>query len=230
MSPQCSVIGAGETRTDGGCGWMGATVRGGRRAPTELALRTWPSSWSIRPSGAEDSWRGCSPRRVLPSPPLPTRPPPARPWARSHSRMRWWSCGLVRTAASGWSRSCGCAARACGSWPSPGSTASPPRRQPCGPELTTISPSRWTKSRLIDVLLGRELPDPPVPETPLALRRVVWEHVQRAFEQCGRNVTWTAAHLGMHRRTLQRVLGKRAPLPRGGPPARGEIPKGSATG
>lgn len=85
------------------------------------------------------------------------------------------------------------------------------------------------ESRLIDVLLGRELPDPPVPETPLALRRVVWEHVQRAFEQCGRNVTWTAAHLGMHRQTLQRVLGKRAPLPRGGPPARGEIPKGSAT-
>ena len=36
----------------------------------------------------------------------------------------------------------------------------------------------------------------------------------RLHEQCGRNVTHTAQRLGMHRRSLQRILGKRAPLPR----------------
>jgi two-component system, response regulator RegA len=41
--------------------------------------------------------------------------------------------------------------------------------------------------------------------------RVRWEHIQRYFELCGQNVSETARRLGMHRRTLQRVLAKRAP-------------------
>ena len=56
---------------------------------------------------------------------------------------------------------------------------------------------------------------PPVPETPLGLKRVCWEHIQRILEQCDRNVTRSSAALGMHRRTLQRILSKRAPRPRG---------------
>ena len=55
---------------------------------------------------------------------------------------------------------------------------------------------------------------PPVPDTPLGLSRTCWEHVMRVYEQCDRNVTHTAQRLGMHRRSLQRVLSKRAPLPR----------------
>lgn len=66
-------------------------------------------------------------------------------------------------------------------------------------------------SELIDALLDRGPALPPVPETPLGLSRTCWEHVMRIYEQCDRNVTHTAQRLGMHRRSLQRVLGKRAP-------------------
>jgi two-component system response regulator RegA len=41
--------------------------------------------------------------------------------------------------------------------------------------------------------------------------RVRWEHIQRVYEQCGRNVSETARRLRMHRRTLQRILSKHAP-------------------
>jgi two-component system response regulator RegA len=54
-------------------------------------------------------------------------------------------------------------------------------------------------------------PLPPPPEHPMSADRVRWEHIQRVFEQCGRNVSETARRLNMHRRTLQRILGKYAP-------------------
>lgn len=68
---------------------------------------------------------------------------------------------------------------------------------------------------LESALLGRRPPLPPVPETPLGIDRICWEHVQRVFEQCERNVTRTANQMRMHRRTLQRILGKHAPRIRG---------------
>jgi two-component system response regulator RegA len=49
------------------------------------------------------------------------------------------------------------------------------------------------------------------PENPMSADRVRWEHIQRVFEQCDRNVSETARRLKMHRRTLQRILGKHAP-------------------
>jgi two-component system response regulator RegA len=55
----------------------------------------------------------------------------------------------------------------------------------------------------------RPLPLPP--EQPMSAERVRWEHIQRVFEQCNRNVSETARRLNMHRRTLQRILSKRAP-------------------
>ena len=54
-------------------------------------------------------------------------------------------------------------------------------------------------------------PLPPPPEHPMSADRVRWEHIQRVFEQCDRNVSETARRLNMHRRTLQRILGKHAP-------------------
>jgi two-component system response regulator RegA len=51
----------------------------------------------------------------------------------------------------------------------------------------------------------------PVPENPMSADRVRWEHIQRVYEMCERNVSETARRLNMHRRTLQRVLAKRAP-------------------
>lgn len=50
-----------------------------------------------------------------------------------------------------------------------------------------------------------------LPSNPMSADRVRWEHIQRIYELCGRNVSETARRLNMHRRTLQRILAKRAP-------------------
>ncbi|MBO6781958.1 MAG: ActR/PrrA/RegA family redox response regulator transcription factor [Alphaproteobacteria bacterium] len=52
---------------------------------------------------------------------------------------------------------------------------------------------------------------PPPPDRPMSADRVRWEHIQRVYEQCDRNVSETARRLNMHRRTLQRILAKHAP-------------------
>ena len=49
------------------------------------------------------------------------------------------------------------------------------------------------------------------PENPMSADRVKWEHINRIFELCNRNVSETARKLKMHRRTLQRILSKRSP-------------------
>jgi|TARA_B110000503_G_scaffold108166_1_gene161744 two-component system response regulator RegA len=56
---------------------------------------------------------------------------------------------------------------------------------------------------------GNKLPPPP--ENPMSADRVRWEHIQRVYELCDRNVSETARRLNMHRRTLQRILAKRSP-------------------
>jgi two-component system response regulator RegA len=56
---------------------------------------------------------------------------------------------------------------------------------------------------------GDALPAPP--ENPMSADRVRWEHIQRVYEMCDRNVSETARRLSMHRRTLQRILAKRSP-------------------
>ncbi len=52
---------------------------------------------------------------------------------------------------------------------------------------------------------------PAPPENPMSADRVRWEHIQRVYELCNRNVSETARRLNMHRRTLQRILAKRSP-------------------
>src|SRR3546814_4324300 len=54
-------------------------------------------------------------------------------------------------------------------------------------------------------LLQRSEGTPPPPERPMSADRVRWEHIQRVFEQCDRNVSETARQLRMPRRTLQRI-------------------------
>jgi two-component system response regulator RegA len=56
---------------------------------------------------------------------------------------------------------------------------------------------------------GKSMPTPP--ENPMSADRVRWEHIQRIYEMCDRNVSETARRLSMHRRTLQRILAKRSP-------------------
>ena len=59
------------------------------------------------------------------------------------------------------------------------------------------------------LLATGEAPEPP--ENPMSADRVRWEHIQRVYEMCDRNVSETARRLSMHRRTLQRILAKRSP-------------------
>lgn len=62
-----------------------------------------------------------------------------------------------------------------------------------------------------NALLASPADKPPPPENPMSADRVRWEHIQRVFELCDRNVSETARRLNMHRRTLQRILAKRSP-------------------
>jgi two-component system response regulator RegA len=62
-----------------------------------------------------------------------------------------------------------------------------------------------------DALLAPTDAKAPPPENPMSADRVRWEHIQRVYELCNRNVSETARRLNMHRRTLQRILAKRAP-------------------
>ena len=62
-----------------------------------------------------------------------------------------------------------------------------------------------------EALLARGGSRPEPPENPMSADRVRWEHIQRVYELCNRNVSETARRLNMHRRTLQRILAKRAP-------------------
>jgi two-component system response regulator RegA len=64
---------------------------------------------------------------------------------------------------------------------------------------------------VVAALLAREGEKPEPPENPMSADRVRWEHIQRVYEMCDRNVSETARRLGMHRRTLQRILAKRGP-------------------
>ncbi|HRK19401.1 MAG TPA: ActR/PrrA/RegA family redox response regulator transcription factor [Hyphomicrobiaceae bacterium] len=64
---------------------------------------------------------------------------------------------------------------------------------------------------LTDALLAAPGERAQPPENPMSADRVRWEHIQRVYELCNRNVSETARRLNMHRRTLQRILAKRAP-------------------
>jgi two-component system response regulator RegA len=64
---------------------------------------------------------------------------------------------------------------------------------------------------VVRALLARPDENPAPPENPMSADRVRWEHIQRVYELCGHNVSETARRLNMHRRTLQRILAKRAP-------------------
>jgi two-component system, response regulator RegA len=64
---------------------------------------------------------------------------------------------------------------------------------------------------IIRALLNDDAGPAQLPDDPMTADRVRWEHIQRVYELCGRNVSETARRLKMHRRTLQRILSKRSP-------------------
>ena len=56
---------------------------------------------------------------------------------------------------------------------------------------------------------GSENVNTPPPSAPLSVERMEWEHIQRILLAHDGNISATARALNMHRRTLQRKLGKR---------------------
>lgn len=62
-----------------------------------------------------------------------------------------------------------------------------------------------------EALLGKTSETNQAPDYPMSADRVRWEHITRVYELSNRNVSETARRLKMHRRTLQRILSKRAP-------------------
>lgn len=58
---------------------------------------------------------------------------------------------------------------------------------------------------------GAAAGDVPIPEEPMSVRRLTWEHINRVLHETAGNISETARRLGMHRRTLQRMLNKRPP-------------------
>lgn len=76
---------------------------------------------------------------------------------------------------------------------------------------TDYLPKPADADQIVAALIAKEGDLPPPPENPMSADRVRWEHIQRVYEQCDRNVSETARRLRMHRRTLQRILAKYAP-------------------
>ena len=76
----------------------------------------------------------------------------------------------------------------------------------------SIDPVARYESKLLGALVSDDKDHrQALPENPMSADRVRWEHIQRVFELCNRNVSETERRLNMHRRTLQRILAKRAP-------------------
>ena len=72
-----------------------------------------------------------------------------------------------------------------------------------------------TDADTIVAAFGRDAGDDtlPVEDKPMSIERVEWEHIQRVLHDNDGNVSATARALSMHRRTLQRKLGKRPAKP-----------------
>jgi two-component system response regulator RegA len=67
-----------------------------------------------------------------------------------------------------------------------------------------------TANTVVDALLrGESVTTDELPLAPMSPRRLEWEHIQRILAENDGNVSATARTLNMHRRTLQRKLGKR---------------------
>jgi two-component system response regulator RegA len=64
---------------------------------------------------------------------------------------------------------------------------------------------------VLNALLAKKETAPQPSQHLMSADRVRWEHIQRVYEMCDRNVSETARQLSMHRRTLQRILAKRGP-------------------
>lgn len=72
-------------------------------------------------------------------------------------------------------------------------------------------PKPASADAILRALRGEDDDDapPPAPEQMTPLARIEWEHIQQALHETEGNLSAAARLLGMHRRSLQRKLGKR---------------------
>ncbi|MBF0265307.1 MAG: response regulator transcription factor [Gammaproteobacteria bacterium] len=61
---------------------------------------------------------------------------------------------------------------------------------------------------ILNVLIDDIKPSTEIPENPISVKRLEWEHLQKVLQENNGNVSATAKALNMHRRTLQRKLQK----------------------
>lgn len=61
---------------------------------------------------------------------------------------------------------------------------------------------------ILAILVGNESPEAAIPENPISVKRLEWEHLQKVLQENDGNISATAKALNMHRRTLQRKLQK----------------------
>lgn len=64
---------------------------------------------------------------------------------------------------------------------------------------------------IVAALTNEKSDRPAPPSHPMSPDRVRWEHIQRVLAACGQNISEAARQLGLHRRSLQRMLAKRPP-------------------
>ncbi|MGV6825769.1 MAG: response regulator transcription factor [bacterium] len=64
---------------------------------------------------------------------------------------------------------------------------------------------------VLNALQSESSGDLEIEQTPTSLKQLEWEHLQRVLAENDGNISATARQLGMHRRTLQRKLQKKAP-------------------
>ena len=87
-----------------------------------------------------------------------------------------------------------------------------PQDEPAEPVWICIHDGDFPRlrSRLRDLGVHYLVHSDTEPETP-SLARAEWEHIHRVLADCGGNISEAARRLGIHRRSLQRKLQKRAP-------------------
>ena len=61
---------------------------------------------------------------------------------------------------------------------------------------------------ILKVLIEDISPETKIPDNPISVKRLEWEHLQKVLQENNGNVSATAKALNMHRRTLQRKLQK----------------------
>jgi DNA-binding NtrC family response regulator len=127
-------------------------------------------------------------------------------FSRARQNMPWWKCDCMTAAAWTPFRS----SNSSDPTRARGNIATAVKAVKLGAGDYLLKPA--DADDIISALLAPRGGIAKAPSRPMSADRVRWEHIHRVYEVCGRNVSETARSLNMHRRTLQRILTRRAGL------------------